>query len=330
MAVSRFEAEQGQTVRLGIRFELPTGDLYDPDSISAVEILDADSVLITTIPAGSIVKMAVGVYYVDWPIPLTETLGKHYDLWSYVPALGHTDTTAKLEFIVQAAGTFSPAAYYLTVDEARTSCLPDCPLSDDDIQLLIRIAMAIIDRICNQHFLPVVEERDCDGSGAFYLECADPIVELHSIANLDDITATYDVADYRKRGTWLIHKDGRAWPYNMLEAPTGEAAVSYCSGTGVCFPRGWKNIRVNATWGLYATCPEPITHATCLLIMYAAKWGTITAPMGANFESESVDGYAYKLREIFEREAVHNETGLPDVDLLLANYLRKQFGGHVF
>jgi hypothetical protein len=330
VAVSRYEAEQGQTVRLGIKFELPTGDLYDPDSIGDVQILDENSVLITTIAAASIVKMAVGVYYVDWAIPLAEPLGKHYDLWSYVPTAGHAGTTAKLEFIVLAAGTFAPADYYLSVSEARANCLPDCPLTDAEIQRLIRIAMAIIDRICHQHFLPVVENRDFDGSGYFYLECNGPWLELHSITNLDDPSATYDVSDFRRRGTWILHKDGRAWPFNQMEPPTGEAAVSYCAGTGAIFPRGWKNIRVNATWGLYSDCPEPIQQATCLLLMYAAKWGTTTAPMFANFSNESVDGYDYQLREVFDRVAVHHETGLPDVDGNLANYLRKQFGGHVF
>jgi hypothetical protein len=328
MSVSRYAAEQGQTVKLGIKFETAGNVLYDPSDIAKVEILDENDTIITTIT--SITKDAVGVYYVEWGIPLAETLGKHYDKWYYTPWAGGTEITAKLEFYIYAAGTFEAADYYLSVSQARSRCLPDCPLSDADVQYLIRLAMAIIDRVCHQHFLPVREMRDCDGTDSFYLECNGPIIELKGITNLDDAAATFTVSDYRIRGTWLIHKDGRAWPYNLLEEPSGEAAVKWCGGTSEVFTRGWRNIRVDATWGLYPTCPEPIEHATCLLLMYGAKWGTVTAPMFANFASESVDGYVYTLRKIFERAAVHHETGLPDVDGLLANFLRKQFGGHVF
>lgn len=330
MSVSRYAAEQGQTVVLGIRFETSTGALYDPSDISQVEILDADSNVIATIPGASIVNDAVGIYHVEWAIPGAETLGKHYDKWYYTPTAGGTEINATLEFIVYAAGTFSPAAYYLSVADARANCLPDCPLTDSEIQYLIGIAMAIVDRVCNQHFLPVTETRDFDGTGSFYLECDEPMQELKSIENLDDATATYDVSDYRIRGTWLIHKDGRAWPYNQLEPPTGEDAVSYCSGTGEVFSRGWKNIRVEAAWGLYENVPNLVVQATCLLVMYGAKWGTVRGPMFANFSSESTDGYAYTLRKVFEKASIHQETGLPDVDGLLVKFRRKQFGGHVF
>jgi len=330
MAVSRYAAERGQTVRLGIKFHDPEGNLYDPYAFTQVEILAADLTVLHTFVASGIVRDATGLYYVDWAVPGAETLGKHYDKWYYTPEAGHDAVTATLEFYVYAAGTFAAADYYLSVTEARARCLISSPLPDDDIQYLIRLAMSIIDRVCGQHFLPVQETRYVDGTGMFYLPCDGPILELTAITNLDDSTATFTVADYRIRGTWLIHKDGRPWPRNQMDPPTGEAAVAYCSGTSSIFPYGFKNIAVEATWGLYAACPDPISLATCLLLKEGGKWDTVTAPMFANFASESVDGYAYTLRELFERAAVHNETGIPAIDGLLFSFLRKQFGGRVF
>jgi hypothetical protein len=317
MAVSRYEAEQGQTVRLGIRFELPTGDLYDPDSISQVEIMDASSVVIDTIPGTNVVKIAVGVYYVDWPIPLAETEGKHYDRWSYVPATGHTGTIAKQEFIVFAAGSFSVSAYYISVENAKARCLVGTSLSDSDVQYLIKLAMAIIDRCAGQHFLPQVRSIDVDGTGEGFLPLPQPLAELTGLSNLDDTSMTFTISDYRTKGTWLFHKDWK----------TGAAipAQLACLDGGY-FPRGHRNIRVTGTWGMYETCPIDIEHAACLLLRYAGQWDTLTGPIIENYSRESVDGWSYALREVFTKAIVNRSTGHPDVDVIIQNHRRTDRG----
>ena len=321
MAVSRYQAEQGQTVRLGIRFELPTGDLYDPDSISQVEIMDADSVVIATIPAGSIVNEAVGVYHVDWAIPAAEALGKHYDQWSYVPVAGHAGTIAKLEFIVYAAGTFGVSDYYISVADAKAECLADSPLSDADVQYLIRCAMAIVDRVTGQHFVPVEEARDFDGSGSFWLKMNAPWQEILSIDNLDNDAVTYTIGDFRRKGSWIVHKDFLPWP----QASDQPAHLS-CGSDGTVFARGQRNIRVTARWGRYATCPDPVRQATCVLLSHAARYDRLDGAFVANMSRESSEGYSYVLRKIYNKAVIDNMTGYPDVDGPLVLYRRMNLG----
>lgn len=317
MAVSRYEAERGQTVRLGIKFELPTGGLYDPDSISSVQILDADSNLITTIAAGSIVKMAVGVYYVDWAIPAAETLGKHYDLWSYVPTAGHSGTTAKQEFIVYEAGTFSVSAYYISVDTAKARCLIDTALSDDNILYLVKVAMAIIDRCAGQHFLPQTRTIAVDGTNEGYVVLPQVLQSLTGIVNLDDTSQTFTLTDYRVRGTWLVHKD---WNTGAV-IPAHLACLS-----GDWFPKGHRNIEVTGVWGMYDNCPIDIEHAICLLLKYAGQWDTVTGPIIAHYDRENVDGWSYNLRRIYTEALMSRKTGHPDVDVILLNHRRTDRG----
>jgi hypothetical protein len=299
MSVSRYTAEQGQTVKLGIQFENAVGALYDPADVAYVEILDVDSNVIDTIPGGSIVHDGVGIYYVEWAIPAAETLGKHYDRWYYTPLTGGTEITAKEEFYVYAAGTFAATDYYITVSDAKARCLIGTALSDPDIQYLIRVAMAIIDKCAGQHFLPLVKSLDVDGTGEGYVVLPKPLL------------------DYRIKGTWIIHKQWRTGAV----IPAQLACLD-----GGYFPRGHRNIRVTGRWGIYEDCPVDITHATCLLLKYAGQWDEVTGPIIAKYERETVTGWSYGLRKIFERAVVNRSTGHPDVDLLIQNHRRTDRG----
>lgn len=324
MAVSRWAAEQGQTVQLGIKFHDPNGNLYDPYLISKVEILAEDLSVLATFTGTAIKRLSTGRYYVEWVIPGNETTGKHYDKWYYTPEAGHDEVTAQLEFYVYKSGTFATDDYYLSASDARSNCLhPETTLTDEQIQHLISIAMAIIDRITNQHFLPYTETRYYDGTGSYFLNLDEPLQSLTSIENRDNASDTFNPSDFRIKGTWLVHKD-------YLAAAELPAHLACGAGNGAIFPKGHKNIAVTGTWGLYESCPEPIKQATCLLLHFAGQWDTTTGPMIAAAANESVEGYSYSLRQVYQNAAIHRETGYPEVDAILANYRRLQFGVRVF
>ena len=324
MAVSRWAAEQGQTVQLGIKFHDPNGNLYDPHSFTKVEILAENLAVLKTFTAAEIGHLSTGRYYVEWVIPGAETLGKHYDKWYYTPEAGHDEVTATLEFYIYGSGTFATDDYYLSVSDAKANCLDaESTLTDPQIQYLISLAMATIDRCTEQHFLPMTASRDYDGSGRYYLEMDEPILSITSIVNLDDTDQTFTPSDLRIKGTWLVHKD-------YVEGCDITTCGSCGTLPGCVFPKGHRNIRVTGTWGLYESCPDLIKQATCLLLHFAGQWDTVTGPMTAPNISESVEGYSYSLRKVYEYASTHKETGYPEVDAILAKFPRIQFGSKVF
>lgn len=324
MSVPRYQAEQDQTVQLAIRFESGADRTpYDPSAIAKVEILDANDVLITTKTGADIVNDAIGIYHVDWAIPAAEVLGKHYDKWYYTPSAGHSDLEAKLEFIVYQSGTWSVTDYYLSVADARADCLDaNTSLTDAQIQTLIILAMGIIDRCTEQHFLPYAATRDYDGSGKYFLEMDEPIQTIASITNLDNANQTFTPSDFRIKGTWLIHKD-------YVEGANLPAHLQCGITNGAIFTKGHKNIRVEGTWGLYEYLEPLIKQATCLLVGFGGQWDTTTGPMISPMMGESVEGYGYTLRKVYEHAAIHKETGYPEVDTILSNFRRMQFGSKV-
>jgi hypothetical protein len=323
MAVSRWAAEQGQTVQLGIKFHDPNGNLYDPYEIRQVEIMREDLSIQKTFVTSEVHRLSTGRYYIEWVIPGSETVGKHYDKWYYTPEAGHDEVTAQLEFYVYASGTFTTDDYYLSVSDAKANCLDaDTGLTDPQIQYLITLAMAIIDRCCEQHFLPVTGSRVFDGTGSYYLDMDEPIQSVTNIENLDSASYSYTVSDFRIKGTWLIHKDyveGAELPAHLACGVTDTSL----------FPKGHQNIRVTGTWGLYETVPDLITQATCLLLYFGGQWDTVTGPMISPNMNESVEGYAYTLRKVYEHAGIHKETGYPEVDTILAQFRRMQFGSKV-
>src|SRR5882672_7642822 len=122
MPASRFDAQQGDTVRLAVRIQRNSAP-FDPFSLDGVEIRRRTSattdVLIDTVAAGAIVREAVGAYYVDWPIPLAEPVGAHVDRWLLVENSGDAQTNLDADFVVFAAGSISAPSTYQTVAEIR-------------------------------------------------------------------------------------------------------------------------------------------------------------------------------------------------------------------
>jgi len=78
MAVDRGHAQPGQTVRLRAAFSL-AGTPVDPFQIRQVEILDENMAVLATISGTSIVRAALGQYYVDWFVPSSEPVTIHFD-----------------------------------------------------------------------------------------------------------------------------------------------------------------------------------------------------------------------------------------------------------
>lgn len=108
MAVERENAVINEQIILRQNFRFArTGDLFDPDDISKVEILDSDgTTVLETITGAEIVKDATGKYHVvASAISTPKTI---YDKWYFTPAPGASEITDTETCVVWKATTEPP------------------------------------------------------------------------------------------------------------------------------------------------------------------------------------------------------------------------------
>lgn len=316
MAVPRWQAERGATVRLRVRFE-ESGVLYDPDAITQVEIIDPASVVIDTLAAGW-VHESTGVYYLDWPIPAAATLGLHQDRWTYRPFPGYALRTGVSSFAVFAVGAFTAGDGYMSADELRTEGYVDAasPLTDAQLDYLSRLATVFFENASGRVFREVQTTIDVDGTGRLDLPLpiTAPIQSLVSIEDLDGVM-TFDVDDFRVRGSRIFHKDWRPKFFAFGDLPPWLR----CSD-GTIFPVGVMNLRVTAAVGKYTTPPELVKHAVGLMVKAACADDTVTAPWLVNYSSETVDGQSVVYRDTDPGSRKKVSTGIAEVDVIINQF----------
>ena len=94
--VDRFNAVQGETVRLYAQFER-NGIVYDPATVNDVTILDPSDTLVATITPN---RESKGTYYIDWAVSETRTIGTYTDQWGYYALGGSTLRTNENSFTI--------------------------------------------------------------------------------------------------------------------------------------------------------------------------------------------------------------------------------------
>jgi len=323
MAVSRFQAEQGTTVRLRVRFER-NDMLFDPFSINRIEIHQrtgpATTALVDTISGASVVQEAQGIYYVDWTIPSTQDVGAYVDRWFFEVDSGDPETSDDATFAILQAGAISIASGYITVEEVRARYLPDTALSDADLAVLIDEATEWVEKYTGRFFGSRSMTIDLDGTGACW------IVAPYHVQSITRITVNgsccaggidqeVDVGDYITKGRWIINRDFLPWPYGGYRDGCFICGCPF----GDCFPRGQKNITIEGAFGLYEDVPALIRRATGLLVMYGGEDDSRTTPMGFNYEDESKEQHSYGRRatDTAQRIEIRGATGIPEVDSIL-------------
>lgn len=317
MAVQRWAAEAGSTVRLRVRFE-HEGTLFDPLLIDQVEILDPGDTVIATLTTG-ITKQSTGIWYVDYAMDVAAVSGVYHDRWTWRPFDGFDLRTASLPFNVFPAGTFAAVNGYLTADEVKASYLVGTTLTDDEIDFLVRLCTAFAENACGRKFIPESDTVDVDGSGRAFLHVPGTrsLRTLTSLTDLDTGSAL-DTTNLRIRGRTLFHKDFR-WP-NIYQA----SPIFSCGDGGEVFPRGIKNVRITGTWGDFDSPPELIKHVVGIMVKMAGSDDTVTAPWISNYLSESVDGLSVTYRDMDPGTRMRAMTGIPEIDAILNQYRQRK------
>lgn len=329
MAVSRFQAEQGTTVRLRVRFER-NDNLFDPFVINKVEIHQrtgpATTVLVATILGASVVQEAQGIFYVDWTIPSTQDVGAYVDRWYFEVDSGDPETSDDATFVILQAGAISIASGYITVEEVRGRYLPDTALSDADLAVLIDEATEIVEHYTGRFFGGRAMTLELDGTGQCWIVAPYHVQSISSITVRDSCCPStlepIDVDDFVLKGRWIIHKGYLPWPHSGVR---DSHLVCGCS-PACCdvFTRGQKNVEIEGVFGLYDEVPALIRRATGLLVMYGGEDDSRTTPMGYNYDSESspalpggTTSYGRRATDTSQRVELRGSTGIPEVDGIL-------------
>lgn len=323
MAVSRFQAEQGDTVRLKVRFERD-GNLFDPFDISKVEIRRRTGATTTaleaTIDAGSVVQEAQGIFYVDWVIPADQDVGAYVDRWYFTVDSGDSEITDDASFAVLPEGSVVPAVGgYITVSEIRDTYLPGSLLDDADINVLIAEGTEYAEKYTGRWFGARALTINVDGTGAPYLILPYTIRSIESLTVVHGSpTIELDVDDFVIKGRWLVHKNYLPYPWTMDNAGCFICGCVF----GDIFPRGQDNIEVVGTFGTYEDVPALIKRAVGLWVMHAGRDDHRTSPAAYNFSSESVEQHSYSLRTLNNGDIrISGASGIDEVDHILNLFL---------
>ena len=153
MAVDRFAAQQGQTVRLEITFSIG-GTVADPFEIRQAEIRNGSDQVVATFGGSAIVRETVGQYYVDWPIPQAEPLEIHFDKWYATGSEGGSEEVFTFNFLVLGFSTTTPGAAYMTLAEARDYLPSDTGITDNQLMMQVALVQEIIETKTGRHFPP--------------------------------------------------------------------------------------------------------------------------------------------------------------------------------
>lgn len=324
MPVSRFEATQGDIVRLRVEFRR-NGAEFDPDSITRVQIRrrtgPTTDELIEELPGTTVVREAVGVYYLDWPIPAGEPVGAHVDRWFFVESAGDSETSRDADFVVFAAGSLAGVDGYQTVAEIREVFLPGSTLSDARIGQLIRLASDIAERYTGRYFGGRSKTITADGTGQAWIVLDEFVQRIDSMTVMFGTSVrSLDPADFVIKGRWVIHRDF------LPSRDPWLGCVSICACPfGDLFERGQRNVSVTGIFGDFDDVPEVVKRAVGLLVKYGGQDEYGAGPMAANYSSESVEQHSYSLREASQNIDIRSSTGINEVDHLL-NLVRKVRG----
>ncbi len=327
MAVSRFEAQQGDTVRLKVRIE-QNDVLFDPFAMGDVQIRRRTSAttdeLVETIPAASIVREAVGIYYVDWAIPIAAPVGAHVDRWFLTESSGDAQGNRDADFVVFELGSIVIATGYISVDEIRAVYMPGTSLSDARIGMLIELASEICNRYTGRYFGGRSETLLADGTGQAWI-VLDKIIQAFSeiVVTAGGSSYNLSIADFVTKGRWLIHRE---FLPRGAYGSWDPRCVTICGcAFGDIFARGQKNVAVTGVFGDFAAVPLVIQRATGLLVKYGGQDEFGAGPMASNFSSETIEGHTRTLRDVLTNIDVRGSTGIPEIDHLL-NLVRRQRG----
>lgn len=96
---TRAGVNQGQIIRLEIQYYDQAGNYVDPSTVPTVSIVDPTNTIIFNADSTTgVARQDVGLYYIDYTVPVNGTLGNWQDIWSV--QVGNVPFNTVLNFTV--------------------------------------------------------------------------------------------------------------------------------------------------------------------------------------------------------------------------------------
>src|SRR5438105_2951271 len=80
---TRAGVNQGQIIRLEIQYFDQAGNFVDPSTVPTVSIVDpTNTIIFNATGSTGVARQDVGLYYIDYTVPVNAALGQWQDIWS--------------------------------------------------------------------------------------------------------------------------------------------------------------------------------------------------------------------------------------------------------
>lgn len=286
-------------------------------------------------------RLGLGTYAAPYTVETDAVIGKYEIRWYYK----ETATSDPVEYtqvfeVVDAVSDPRAPAYAFMKDLRDQDCISQKDADDERLHSLVGLAGHYVERVTGRFFEPRFRNVRIDGRDTPTLRLGDAIVSIGSVSIDYGPLATGEVdidledilVHNRHLSQGLNQPDDRNSPrIELFRLP--EHARTYA--TGVTFPRGQQNIRVQGVFGFtdpngtpVGDTPQLIEHATRLLVLRnlprlsdvlrrdaAQKRWRLT-------EERNAQGN-YKLAQLPSNPAFAGRfTGDPEIDQILASYSR--------
>lgn len=310
---------------------------------------DRQAVNLDACPTGD--RLGTGRYVARWTPLSDEPLGDHRITWFVTRTDDDSEETFSHEFGIVPENEPVEPGTYCSITDLRNEGLDECDAGDIRLYRAIRKASAFIERITGQFFEPRYMEQRHNGRGSPILLFGVPIIAVESIVvntfPFDtDPSFTFSngsIRVYNRHLAGMSSPDDRENP--KIEIYRGELDYEVASAeyTAMRFPKGQQNVIVRGVFGYTdpdgspaGEVPEDIRHVCALL---AIRNITPLADPERTAEQQEFRISQERTRE--QSIAYHSPggraasmiygyfTGDPEIDAILAAYMRPPAGGGV-
>lgn len=252
----------GSEIILEARF-YSAGVLYDPFSVSNVDIYDAFSGGNVVVSGLVPVNAGVGIYQVSWTPSESQANGMYYDQWSWNPLNGDPLESQRFSF------QLGPKTY-IGITDIRDQGLLEADYSDALVQSTIKAWQDAIDRMCRQWFEPREITTKLDGTDSDSLHLPVPIISFEYL-KLNEDSNSLDTTLYKVYDSNTFPDDRHNPRIKLIGPRCYRDIYSRPNDLGrLIFRKGRQNQEIKGVFGFVesdGSTPELIKRALTLLVI---------------------------------------------------------------
>jgi hypothetical protein len=267
--------------------------------------------------------------------------GSHFIRWYWTSEAGGVEQHVDVPFDVQGFAIDPSVPFYASVSMAREAGVAACDASDARVVAALRRASQFIDSITGRFFEPRYISSFYDGRGSTALLFTHPIIAVDEVKVTTRPVRPSDQAIdkeflrvYNRHLSGMTSPDDRNNPrvelFSMTEDWIGVRPFSF---SRLVFPKAQQNVSVSGVFGYtdpdgspFGRTPHDIEHVALLLMLRNIP-GLLSqerqdAILQGRLKSESTRDQSYELLTAKDLGLAANITGDPEIDQVLARYMR--------